>query len=82
MKIPKEITKELEARGWTISEGETWRAAKGKDWSCAYHYYRKKCCLITVAKCNDDYFIQILYPIPVCSQYVYNKHTGFNVHML
>lgn len=86
MKIPKAITHELAKRGWTICEGETWRSARGKSWACAYHYYRKKCCLITIAGINTnthapEYYIQVLYPIPVCSEYVYSRNAGFNVKL-
>ena len=80
MKVPKAIEKALVERGWTFSEGERWRYVRARDWACAYFNYRKKCCLITVAKDTLSYHIQILYPIPVCSQYIYTNKT-FQIKM-
>lgn len=80
MKVPKTIEKELSKRGWIFSEGERWRYVKGMDWACAYFYYRKRVCLITVAKSMLEYHIQILYANPVCSQYIYSNKQ-FNVKL-
>lgn len=70
MKVPKQIEKELAARGWTMVEGEKWRYVRGLDWACAYFNYKSKCCLITVGKATLEYYIEILYKFPICSSYI------------
>ena len=73
MKISKQILSHLYARGWTLSEGEKWRYARGRNWACAYFNYKQKTCLITVALVKTKYYIQILYAHPACSTYVYDS---------
>jgi hypothetical protein len=73
MKVPLKIMKELEKRGWKMLDGETWRVPRGLGWACAYFSIKNKVCLITVAQTTCEYTIQILWALPTCSMYVYDR---------